>query len=139
VKHGSNAAFLNGVLPYQIQIERQVARLRTDDCDLSRSQPRQERENLGHQRQGFIKLGAAGHQHHHRDLKFVKGSPPLILRTFRIRSKLSSSFAVLLCSERIWRRIQRRSGRTILFLGVTKLGCRNEALACASAAVRLVH
>jgi len=37
---------------------------------LSRSQSRQERENLRHQRQGFIKLGAAGHQHHHRDLKF---------------------------------------------------------------------
>ena len=27
-------------------------------------------EHLGHQRQGFIKLGAAGHEHHHRDLKF---------------------------------------------------------------------
>ena len=44
--------------------------LRTDDSHLSRRQPRQERENFGHQRQGFIKLGAAGHQHHHRDLKF---------------------------------------------------------------------
>src|ERR1019366_6385685 len=30
--------------------------LRTNNYDLSRSQPRQERENLGHQRQSFIKL-----------------------------------------------------------------------------------
>jgi hypothetical protein len=44
--------------------------LRIDDCDLSWRQPRQERENFRHQRQGFIKLGATGHQHHHRDLKF---------------------------------------------------------------------
>jgi len=44
--------------------------LRTDYRDLSRRQTRQERENLGHQWQGFIKLGAARHEHHHRDLKF---------------------------------------------------------------------
>ena len=25
---------------------------------------------MGHQGQGFIKLGTAGHKHHHRDLKF---------------------------------------------------------------------
>jgi len=37
---------------------------------LSWRQTRQERENSGHQGQGFIKLGAAGHEHHHRDLKF---------------------------------------------------------------------
>ena len=30
-------------------------------------------------------------------------------------------------SQRIWRRIQRCSGRTIQFPGVTKLGCRNGA------------
>ena len=29
----------------------------------------QERENLGHQGQGFSKLGASGREHHHRDLK----------------------------------------------------------------------
>ena len=51
-------------------MERQPGRLRTDGCDLSRRQPRQERENSGHLGQGFIKLGAAGHKHHHRDLKF---------------------------------------------------------------------
>ena len=51
-------------------MERWLVRLRTDGCDLSRRQPRQERENFGHQGQGFIKLGAAGHEHHHRDLKF---------------------------------------------------------------------
>ena len=44
--------------------------LRTDGRDLSRSQPWQECENLGHQRQGFIKLGAARHKHHDSDLKF---------------------------------------------------------------------
>jgi hypothetical protein len=32
--------------------------LRTNNYDLSRRQSRQERENFGHQRQGFIKLGA---------------------------------------------------------------------------------
>jgi hypothetical protein len=32
-----------------------------------------------------------------------------------------------LSSERIWRRIQRRFGRTIQFAGVTKLNCRNGA------------
>jgi hypothetical protein len=37
-------------------MERQPGRLRTDGRDLSRSQFRQERENLGHQRQSFIKL-----------------------------------------------------------------------------------
>src|ERR1035437_545835 len=37
-------------------MERQPGRLRTDGRDLSRSLPRQERENLGHQRQSFIKL-----------------------------------------------------------------------------------
>ena len=47
-----------------------VPALRTNDCDLSRRQPRQERENFRHQRQGFIKLGAAGHEHNHGDLKF---------------------------------------------------------------------
>ena len=36
---------------------------------MSRRQSRQERENFGHQRQGFIKLGAARHEHHHRDFK----------------------------------------------------------------------
>ena len=30
-------------------------------------------------------------------------------------------------SQLIWRRIQRRFGRTIQFYGVTKLGCRNGA------------
>ena len=44
--------------------------LRTDNRNLSRSQLRQEREDLGHQRQGFTKLGAAGHEYHHRDFKF---------------------------------------------------------------------
>ena len=52
------------------EMERWLVRLRTADCDLSRSQPWQKRENLGHQGQGFIKLGAAGHEHDHRDLKF---------------------------------------------------------------------
>ena len=41
-----------------------------DDGDLSQSQSRQEGENFGHQGQGFIKLGAADHQHHNRNLKF---------------------------------------------------------------------
>jgi hypothetical protein len=40
------------------------------DCNLTRNQPRQERENFGYQRQGFIKLGAACDDYHHRDLKF---------------------------------------------------------------------
>jgi len=47
-----------------------LVRLRTDGCDLSRSQPWQERENLGHQGQSLIQLGAASHKHRHRDLKF---------------------------------------------------------------------
>src|ERR1017187_6340302 len=47
-----------------------LERLITDGRDLSRSQPWQERENLGHQGQRFIKLGAASHENHHRDLKF---------------------------------------------------------------------
>jgi len=37
---------------------------------LARGQFRQERENFGHQRQGLVKLGAAGGQHHHGNLKF---------------------------------------------------------------------
>lgn len=41
----------------------------TDDFDFSRGQPWQEHENAGHQRQSFIKLGAASREHHHRDLK----------------------------------------------------------------------
>ena len=44
--------------------------LGTDDGDLSWLQPRQEHKNFWHQGQGFIKLGAARHKHHHRDLKF---------------------------------------------------------------------
>ena len=51
-------------------MESRPGHLRTDGCDLSRRQSWQKRENLGHQGQGFIKLGAADHQHYHRDLKF---------------------------------------------------------------------
>jgi hypothetical protein len=47
-----------------------LERLITDVRDLSRSQPWQVRKNLGHQGQRFIKLGAASHENHHRDLKF---------------------------------------------------------------------
>jgi len=54
---------------------------RTDDRNLSRRQSWLEGENFGHQRQSFIKLGAAGHQHHHRDLKFVVFCGKLKLRS----------------------------------------------------------
>jgi len=45
------------------------------------------------------------------------------------RSACASHIATrtALGSERVWRRIQRRSGRTIQFPGGTKLGCRNGA------------
>jgi hypothetical protein len=70
--HLSQTAFLPSFSRFhssQISIWSKV-RLRTDDGDLSRSQTRQKCENFGHQWQSSIKLGAAGHQHHHRDLKF---------------------------------------------------------------------
>ena len=49
---------------------KKIAYLRTNNCDLTRNQSWQEGQNFRHQRQGFIKLGTAGHEHHHHDLKF---------------------------------------------------------------------
>jgi len=51
---------------------------------------------LGHQRYGFIKLGASGHEHDHRDLKFDR---VLLKAQVAVGGKKNIEFSLRQCEQ----------------------------------------